>query len=59
MRFEEAYGEWSDGQLTQKEAAAAGCEQTFRLYFGRFNEAGVEGLIDSCLNQVSQRARRW
>ena len=56
MRFKEAYTGWSDGRLTQEEAARLGvCERTFRRYLERFHEAGVEGLIDKRLSQVSQR----
>ena len=31
------------------------CDRTFRRYLERFHEAGVEGLIDKRLSQVSQR----
>lgn len=57
MRFEEAYAGWSNGRLTQEEAARllGGCDRTFRRYLDRFHEAGVEGLIDKRLSQVSQR----
>lgn len=57
MRFEEAYAGWSNGRLTQEEAARllGVCDRTFRRYLERFHEAGVEGLIDKRLSQVSQR----
>ena len=57
MRFEEAYTGWSQGRLTQEEAARllGVCDRTFRRYLDRFHEAGVEGLIDKRLSQVSQR----
>ena len=46
MRFEEAYGDWQARRLTQEEAA--------RL-LDRYEEAGLEGLIDQRLEQVSHR----
>ena len=57
MRFEEAYGGWQADRLTQEEAARllGVCERTFRRYIDRFEEAGVEGLIDKRLSQVSHR----
>ena len=57
MRFEEAYGGWSDRRLTQEEAARllGVCERTFRRYLDRFHEMGLDGLIDKRLSQVSQR----
>jgi transposase len=57
MRFEEAYEGWQARRLTQEEAArllGVG-ERTFRRYLDRYEEAGVEGLIDKRLEQVSQR----
>lgn len=57
MRFEEAYGGWQSGRLTQSEAASllGVCERTFRRYLGRYEGSGLEGLIDRRLEQVSQR----
>ena len=57
MRFEEAYGDWQARRLTQEEAARllGVCERTFRRYIDRYEEAGLEGLIDKRLEQVSQR----
>jgi len=57
MRFEEAYGGWRRGRLTQEEAALllGVCERTFRRYIGRYEDRGLEGLIDKRLNQVSHR----
>ncbi len=56
MRFEEAYGGWQSSRLTQEEAARllGICERTFRRYIDRYEEAGLEGLIDQRLEQVSQ-----
>jgi transposase len=56
-RFEEAYKGWQARRLTQEEAArllGVG-ERTFRRYIDRYEEAGLEGLIDKRLEQVSQR----
>jgi len=58
MRFEEAYECWNTGRLTQEEAARllGMCERTFRRYLVRFEEQGMEGLLDRRLGQVSNRA---
>jgi transposase len=57
MRFEEAYGGWQSGRLTQEEAARllGVCERTFRRYIDRYEDEGLDGLIDKRLNQVSHR----
>ena len=57
MRFTEAYDGWQSGSLTQEEAARllGVCERTFRRYLNRYEEAGLEGLIDKRLAQVSHR----
>lgn len=57
MRFDEAYGGWESGRLTQEEAARllGVCERTFRRYIDRYEEAGLAGLIDKRLSQDSHR----
>ncbi|MCS6930572.1 MAG: helix-turn-helix domain-containing protein, partial [Saprospiraceae bacterium] len=57
MRFEEAYTGWQAGRLTQEEAARllGVSERTFRRYRDRYEEEGLEGLIDKRLVQVSHR----
>jgi len=57
MRFEEAYGGWNEGRLTQAEAAQllGMCERSFRRYLARYEAAGLDGLIDRRLEQVSNR----
>jgi transposase len=57
MRFEEAYGGWTEGRLTQEEAARllGVCDRTFRRYIDRYEEEGLEGLLDKRLEQVSHR----
>jgi transposase len=57
MRFEEAYEGWQSRRLTQEEAARllGVCERTFRRYIDRYEEAGLEGLVDRRLSQVSRR----
>lgn len=57
MRFEEAYSGWQAGRLRQEEAARllGVCERTFRRYMDRYEESGLEGLIDRRLAQVSHR----
>jgi transposase len=57
MRFEEAYGGWQEGQLTQEEAARllGVCERTFRRQINRYEDDGIQGLIDKRLAQLSHR----
>lgn len=57
MRFDEAYAGWQAGRLTQEEAARllGICERTFRRYLDRYADAGLDGLIDRRLSQVSHR----
>lgn len=57
MRFWEAYDGWQARRLTQEEAARllGVCERTFRRYIDRYEEAGLDGLIDKRLSQVSHR----
>jgi hypothetical protein len=58
MRFEEAYGGWNEGRLSQAEAGRllGMCERSFRRYVARYEADGLEGLIDRRLEQVSHRA---
>lgn len=57
MRFEEAYGGWQERRLTQDEAARllGVCGRTFRRYMNRYEEEGLEGLMDKRLSQLSHR----
>ena len=57
MRFEEAYEGWQAKRLTQEEAPQllGVCERSFRRYVNHYDEAGLEGLIDKRLHQVSHR----
>lgn len=57
MRFEEAYGGWTEGRLSQEEAAQilGVCSRTFRRYIYRYEENGLEGLLDKRLTQASFR----
>ena len=57
MRFEEALSGGRGGRLTQEEAARllGVCERSFRRYLNRYEEAGLDGLIDKRLEQVSHR----
>ncbi len=57
VRFEEAHEGWQAGRLTQEEAAQmlGICERSFRRYLHRYEDAGLEGLIDKRLSQISQR----
>ncbi len=57
MRFEEAYTGWTEKRLSQEEAARllGVCERTFRRYIDRYEDEGLDGLIDKRLVQVSHR----
>lgn len=57
MRFEEAYGSWQSGRLTQEDASRllGVCERTFRRYIDRYEDEDLEGLIDKRFNQISHR----
>ena len=57
MRFEEAYEGWTEKRLTQEEAAQllGICPRTFRRYINRYEEDGLEGLLDKRLAQASHR----
>ncbi|MGH8702016.1 MAG: ISNCY family transposase [Burkholderiales bacterium] len=57
MRFEQAFEDWNEGRLSQEEAACllGVCARSFRRYVQRFEAAGLDGLIDQRLGQVSQR----
>ena len=57
MRFEEAYGVWTEGRLTQEEAARilGVCDRTFRRYVDRYEERGLDGLLDKRMTQASSR----
>lgn len=57
MRFEEAYTGWQERRLTQEEAARllGVHERTFRRYIDRYDEDGLDGLVDKRLSQVSHR----
>lgn len=57
MRFEETYNHWTEGRLTQEEAARilGVHERSFRRHVNRYRENGLDGLLDKRLNQVSAR----
>src|SRR5450631_3151784 len=57
MRFEEAYAGWQAGRLRREEAARllGVCERSFRRYIDRYEEDGLQGLIDHRVGQISQR----
>jgi len=67
MRFDEAYTSWQDKRLTQEEAARllGVCERTFRRYIDRYEDAGLEGLMDRCCipryftEDFSKYLERW
>ncbi len=57
MRFEETYGFWTERRLSQAEAARilGVCTRTFRRYIDRYEQSGIEGLMDKRLTQASSR----
>jgi len=57
IRFEEAYEGWQHQRLTQQEAARllGVCERSFRRYVARYEDGGIEALIDRRLEQISHR----
>ena len=57
MRFEDAYEGWQGKRLTQEQAAQllGVCERNFRRYIDRYEEAGLEGLMDKRISEVSSR----
>jgi len=57
MRFEETYSLWTEGRITQEEAARilGVHERSFRRHIDRYRENGLDGLIDKRLNQASAR----
>lgn len=57
MRFEEVYYKWNESRLTQEQAAEilGVCDRTFRRYVDRYEDVGVEGLLDKRLTQASFR----
>ncbi|MCH7741560.1 MAG: ISNCY family transposase [Proteobacteria bacterium] len=56
MRFEEALDLWQSRTLNQEEAALllGVCDRTFRRYIDRYEDDGLQGLIDKRMEQVSQ-----
>jgi transposase len=57
MRFEEAYHGCMEKRLTQTEAARllGVCDRTFRRYITRYEEDGLDGLLDRRLEKESSR----
>lgn len=57
MRFKEAYFGWTEKRFTQEQAARllGVCERTFRRYLMKYEEEGMEGLVDKRLSQISHR----
>lgn len=55
MHFEDILSIWTERRLTQEEAARllGVCERTFRRYIDRYNEGGLDALMDKRLMQAS------
>ena len=56
-RFKEALDGWTQGRLTQAEAAMllGQCERSFRRHIERYQADGLDGLLDKRLSQISKR----
>jgi transposase len=54
MRFKAIYSDWSEGRLTQVEAARilGVCDRTFRRYLDRYRAEGMDGLSDHRFEQM-------
>ena len=57
MQFEKAYGIWTEGRLSQEEASKilGISSRTFRRYVDRYEDHGMDGLLDRRLTQASYR----
>jgi hypothetical protein len=57
MKFLETQEQWEAGRLTQEEAAQilGICERSFRRYLVKYDEGGMDSLVDKRLNQPSRR----
>ncbi len=57
MRFERIYTGWKNRALTQEEAARilGVSDRTFRRYINRYEDDGLEGLLDKRLIEASHR----
>lgn len=57
MRFEESYESFKSGRITQVEAASllGVCDRTYRRYMDKYDEGGLDALMDKRLNQASHR----
>jgi hypothetical protein len=57
MRFKEAYEGYQGNRLSQSEAAAllGVCDRSFRRYMHRYEDSGMDGLLDRRLNGPSHR----
>ncbi len=56
MRFDEVYESWTKKRLTQEEAAEllGVCARTFRRHIDRYEDDGLDGLMDHRMDRVSQ-----
>ena len=61
MRFEEAYSGWTERRLTQEDAAQllGVCARTFRRYIDRYEEDGLDGLLENASRRCRTGGRRW
>lgn len=57
LRFEEVLSIWTEGRVSQEEAARmlGVCSRSFRRYIDRYHDEGLDGLIDKRISQASAR----
>jgi len=57
MRFEESYESFKSGRITQVEAGSllGVCDRTYRRYMDKYDEGGLDALMDKRLSQASHR----
>ena len=57
MNFEKIFSIWTEGRLGQEGAARmlGVCARTFRRYIDRYQDGGMDELIDKRLTNVSAR----
>lgn len=58
MRFEDVYGQWTEKHLTIEQAAdmLGVCGKTFRRWGLKFEESGLEGLLDKRLGKAAHNS---
>lgn len=57
MQFESVYPRWTERRITQEQAAImlGVCTRTFRRQINRYEQDGIEGILDKRITQASSR----